>query len=75
MPLVGTEWVERAELGGVTTYRWSRQPREASLATLSRKTDDATLSCQTLGTGGTVRTLWGGRGRGSDPVGWWHSTE
>lgn len=55
------------------THRWPWQPGEASLAALSGQTDDAALSCQALGTGGTVGTLWGGRGGGSDPVGWHHA--
>lgn len=44
---------------GVTTHRRPRQPGEASLAALAGQPDDAALSCQALGTGGTVRTLRG----------------
>lgn len=55
------------------THRWPWQPGEASLAALSGQTDDAALSCQALGTGGTVGTLRGGRGGGSDPVGRHHA--
>lgn len=39
------------------TYRWAGKARESSLTTLSRKTNNAPLTSQTLGTWRTVRTL------------------
>lgn len=39
------------------THRWARKARESSLTTLSRKTNNAPLTSQTLGTWRTVRTL------------------
>lgn len=39
------------------THRWARKARESSLTTLTRQTNNAPLTSQTLGTWGTIRTL------------------